>query len=170
MERAAPGLPASPPLPFACAVYSTKREVAWVGYKANVTETCDAHRLHLLTHVETTPATESDVAALTPIHGDLATKALLPAQHLVDAGYPDADHLVTSRDTYGVDLLGPVHADSSWQARAGQGFDLTAFTVDFTVDWPARAVTCPQGQTSQSWKPTHDRGGNPAIHVARLDA
>ena len=142
--------------------YSTKRAFVWVGYKAHVTETCDAHRPHLLTHVETAPATESDVAALTPIHRALATKALLPAQHLVDSGYPDADHLVTSRDTYGVDLLGPVHADSSWQARVGQGFDLAAFTVD----WRARSVTCPQGQTSVAWKPTHDRNGIPAIHVA----
>ena len=142
--------------------YSTKRAFVWVGYKAHVTETCDARRPHLLTHVETTPATESDVAALTPIHRALATKALLPAQHLVDAGYPDADHLVTSRDAFGVDLLGPVHADSSWQARAGEGFDLAAFTVD----WRARSVTCPQGQTSVAWKPTHDRNGIPAIHVA----
>jgi transposase len=141
--------------------YSTKRAFVWVGYKAHVTETCDARRPHLLTHVETAPATESDVAALTPIHRALATKALLPAQHLVDAGYPTADHLVTSRATYGVDLLGPVHATGSWQARAGQGFDLPAFTID----WDARTVTCPQGQTSQAWKPTHDRGGNPAIHV-----
>jgi transposase len=141
--------------------YSTKRAFAWVGYKVHVTETCDAPRPHLITHVETAPATESDVAALPPVHRALATKALLPAQHLVDAGYPTAAQLVTSRDTYGVDLLGPVHATGSWQARAGQGFDLGAFTID----WAARTVTCPQGQTSQAWKPTRDQGGNPAIHV-----
>jgi transposase len=112
--------------------------------------------------VETAPATESDVAAVAPIHRGLAAKALLPAQHLVDAGYPDADHLVTSRTGYGVDLLGPVHADSSWQARAAAGFDLTAFAID----WGARTVTCPQGKTSQEWKPAQDRHGNPTIHVA----
>ena len=112
--------------------------------------------------METAPATESDVATVAPIHRGLAAKALLPAQHLVDAGYPDADHLVTSRTEYGVDLLGPVHADSSWQARAAAGFDLTAFAID----WGARPVTCPQGKTSQEGRPAQDRHGNPTLHVA----
>lgn len=147
--------------------YSTKRDTVWVGYKVHVTETCDAPRPHLVTHVETVPATTSDVEALTPIHRALATRALLPLQHLVDAGYPDAKQLVTSRDTYSVEVLGPVHADGSWQARAAEGFNLPAFTID----WDAHTARCPQGRFSQQWKDTHDRNGNPAIHVtfARAD-
>jgi len=42
--------------------YATKRSVAWVGYKAHLTETCDEDSPHLITHVETTAATVQDVA------------------------------------------------------------------------------------------------------------
>jgi len=40
--------------------YSTKREVHWVGYKAHLTETCEADRPHLIVNVATTPATTPD--------------------------------------------------------------------------------------------------------------
>ena len=42
--------------------YSTKREAGWVGYKVQLTETCDAACVgpHLITDVETTPATTPD--------------------------------------------------------------------------------------------------------------
>jgi transposase len=60
-----------------------------------------------------------------------------------------------------VDLMGPVRTDVSWQARAGQGDDVSGFTVD----WEGRTVTCPQGHTSATWHPGHDRWGNAVIHV-----
>jgi len=34
--------------------------------------------------------------------------------------------------------------DSSWQAKAGKGFDL----AHFSIDWDKQQATCPQGQTS----------------------
>jgi transposase len=37
--------------------YATKRETHWTGYKVHLTETCDAASPHLITNVETTPAT-----------------------------------------------------------------------------------------------------------------
>jgi hypothetical protein len=37
-------------------------------------------------------------------------------------------------------------ADTSPQARAGEGFDRSGFTID----WHAQAVTCPQRQASAS--------------------
>lgn len=37
--------------------YSIKRDTTWSGYKVHFTETCDADSPHLITHVETTPAT-----------------------------------------------------------------------------------------------------------------
>jgi transposase len=40
--------------------YSLKRGMAWVGYKAHMTETCDDETPHVITHVETTPATKPD--------------------------------------------------------------------------------------------------------------
>jgi transposase len=88
--------------------YSQKRQTTWTGYKAHLTETCET-ALHVITHVETTPATCPDSAATLPIHEALAAKTLLPQQHLVDVGYVDADALVTCRKTYGVDLVGPCY-------------------------------------------------------------
>lgn len=141
--------------------YSLKRTTAWTGYKVHLTETCDDERPHLITHVETTPATTPDWHAPPILHAALAQKGLLPAEHLLDAGYVDTDTLVRSRTDYQVELIGPVPPDNSWQARAGQGFDIACFTVD----WEAQQVTCPQGQTSRKWSETHDRRGNPIINI-----
>ena len=79
-----------------------------------------------------------------PMHEVLATKALLPTTRLVDAGYIDATLLVSSSQEYQIDLVGPVRTDVSWHALAGQGYDISAFTVD----WEAQTVTCPAGHTS----------------------
>ncbi len=52
--------------------YGTKRTTSWVGYKVHLTESCDEDSPHLVTHVETTTATTSDVSRVTPIHDALA--------------------------------------------------------------------------------------------------
>lgn len=77
--------------------YGTKRTTSWVGYKVHVSETCDTDAPHLITHVETTSATTSDISRVTPIHQALAVKQLLPRQHLVDSAYVSADELVASQ-------------------------------------------------------------------------
>ena len=96
---------------------SIKRSTVWTGYKVHVTETCDEELPHLLIHVETTPATTQDTEMIPTIHRELAGKDLLPGQHTVDTGYVDGPHLVTSQRDYGIDLLGPVTIDPSWQSR-----------------------------------------------------
>src|SRR5215510_4736869 len=63
-----------------------KRGMAWIGYKVPVTETCDDDTPHVITHVETTPATTPDDQMLDTIHAALAEQALLPREHLVDCG------------------------------------------------------------------------------------
>jgi transposase len=92
---------------------------------------------------------------------------LLPAEHLLDAGYVDAGQIVTSQDQHGIEIVGPVLADTSWQARGGQGFDVACFTID----WDHQTVTCPCGQVSRTWAEQHDAYGNPKIYVrfARAD-
>ena len=90
--------------------FSIKRETKWTGYKVHLTEVCDPDAPHLITHVETTPATTQDVERLAPIHAALAAKALLPREHLVDTGYVDAEGLVRSETDYGVRVIGPAHA------------------------------------------------------------
>ena len=141
--------------------YGNKRTTTWTGYKVHLTETCAPYAPHLITHVETTSASMTDVTLMAPIHEALAAKALLPSTHLVDAGYFDATLLVSSPQEHQVDLVGPVRTDVSWQARAGQGYEISAFTVD----WEAQTVTCPAGHTSVTWHPRHDRWGNAVIHV-----
>ncbi len=141
--------------------FSVKRDITWTGYKAHVTETCDPDAPHLIVNIETTPSTTSDVELTADIHAALAAKDLLPSEHIVDAGYIDADLLVTSGPDYGIGLVGPVHADNSWQAAAQQGYD----AGQFAIAWDAQHVTCPQGTRSKRWKPTHDRHGNPVVYI-----
>jgi transposase len=141
--------------------YSRKRQTTWTGYKVHLTESCDDDLPHIITHVETTPATEPDCQTLPKIHQALDEKALLPAEHLVDAGYVAIAHVVTSQQTYAMDLCGPMRPDSSWQARQQTGYDI----AHFVVDWQAETVTCPQGHTSHVWSPTTNQAGDAAITV-----
>jgi transposase len=142
--------------------YGTKRTTSWVGYKVHVSETCDPDAPHLITHVETTSATTSDISRVTPIHQALAAKQLLPRQHLVDSAYVSADELVASRAIHGVDLLGPIQGNGWWQAKADQGYDLDSFEID----WRAQTATCPQGKTSIRWNPTRTPHGQDTIAIA----
>jgi hypothetical protein len=104
--------------------------------------------------VATTDASVPDVVMTEPIHEALARRNLLPGEHYVDSGYPSADLLVSSLARFGSALVTPMLADTSPQARAAEGFDRTAFTVD----WDTQQVTCPQGQVNDSWSPAAQRG------------
>jgi transposase len=135
------------------AAAGTKRSTHWIGYKVHVTETCDEDLPRLLTQVTTTIAPIPDRHALPETHARLAQRNVLPAQHLVDAGYVDAEALVTSQRTYQVELVGPTAKDYRWQARAHNGYAL----ADFAIDWERKLARCPQGQISSSWTPTWTR-------------
>jgi transposase len=131
--------------------YSTKSGIEWVGYKVHFTETCDHERApHLITNVETTPATTPDDNMLAPVHESLQKRDLLPAEHWVDKGYTDAKTLVDSKQKYGVEIVGPVAEDPSWQARSAEGFDKS----QFQVDGERKVATCPAGKQSVSWLPS----------------
>ena len=146
---------------------SAKRETIWLGYKMHLTETCDADGLHLITHVETTEATTPDVGMTDTIHTALERKALLPSEHLQDAGYIEADAIVNAKAQHSVDTCGPVHPDTGWQAAEHTGYDLSRFTFD----WQQRIATCPQGHTSHTWCPIKNTHGLDAIEIrfARAD-
>jgi transposase len=159
------GLIASPYDPEAR--YSTKRGTAWVGYKVQLTESCDPDLPSLIVNVETTPATTPDDNILAIVHASLAKRDLLPSEHLVDKGYTDSDVLVDGQRRFGVEVVGPVADDPSWQAREGKGFDKAAFLVD----WERRVVTCPAGKRSISWLPsTYPKSGMAfEVRFARKD-
>ena len=92
--------------------FSIKREILWAGYKVHLTETCDEEQPHLITHVETTPATTYDGAVTETIHAALEAKALLPEEHVVDSGYLNAEVLVSAEQRQKVTLIGPVAQDT----------------------------------------------------------
>jgi transposase len=141
--------------------YSQKRTTSWVGYKVHLSESCDAKLPHLITNVETTSATTADDAVTPVIHAALEQRNLLPAVHLVDTGFIDAELLVDSEREYGVDLLGPVRGNYHRQAQEGQGFA----AQDFTIDWASLQATCPVGNTSISWTPAIDKRTNAVIKI-----
>jgi len=130
-----------------------KRSTYWIGYKAHFSEACDEDLPRLITQVTTTIAPTSDRQALPDIHAVLEQRDLLPEQHIVDAGYTDAEALVASQATYQVELVGPTAKDYRWQAREQNGYALP----DFSIDWEHEQAQCPQGQMSSSWTPTWTR-------------
>src|SRR3954449_4492694 len=145
-------------------------ELFWHGYKVHLTETCGdpatdgeatggegsggAKRPNLIIGVPTTDATVPDAKVTEPIHAALADRALLPAEHPVDAGYPSAAGVLEAARRWGITLVSPLGSDHSHQARAGAGYDRAAFGIDFD----AQRATCPQGQTSARWHPVTQRG------------
>jgi transposase len=142
-----------------------KRTTVWVGYKVHLTETCDADRPQVITSVVTTPGTTNDCMATPDIHTGLNRRNLLPKEHLMDAGYVDSQTIVAGRDLHQIDVVGPVPSPPDWQAKAGQGFDI----AHFTIDWEQQRVTCPQGQLSTKWSHAQDMRGNPIINARFSD-
>ena len=140
---------------------SMKRQMAWVGYKVHVTEACDDDAAHLVTHVETCPSMRPDMASTAEIHARLAGKGLLPSEHFVDSAYVDAGLLAGSQRDHGISLEGPVRGIPDRQARAGSGYGLP----HFAVDWDRERATCPQGKTSVSWRLVRGGDGAPRIHA-----
>ena len=139
-----------------------KRETTWLGYKVHLTETCaletteqaqEPVRPQLITDVQTTVANVQDVELTQVIQEDLAHHDLVPDEQIVDTGYVDAELLVSSQQSYGIRLVGPVLADNSWQAKANKGFDV----AHFQLDWQAELATCPQGQSSARWSLAGER-------------
>jgi transposase len=141
--------------------FGIKRTTSWTGDKVHVTETCDRAQIHLITHVDTTPAAVDDAARTAAMHDALAGKGLPPREHLVDAGDVDGALLVSRRVEHGSDLVGPVRPHGSWQAKTAGADDLAAFTVA----WAAQRVVCPQGHVTTAWVSHEDRWGNPVIRA-----
>ncbi len=167
--------------------WGAKRQESWLGYKLHVTETCDdpppcccrpapaaragcrghqegcAHLTapNLITNVATTDATVADNQMTAVIDDDLAAKNLAPGRHYEDSGYLSAALVVSEAARYGIALIGPLLADTSAQARAGNGYA----RADFTIDYGTRTATCPQGKTAASWSPCTQRGKDTIVAI-----
>ena len=151
-------------------------ELFWCGYKVHLTETCDdnsggapvgarTRTPNLITDVVTTASTAPDVTATAGIQQRLTERQVKPGEHYLDSGYPSAD-LVTAAAHEGIAMITPLLADHSRQARAAEGFDKSAFRID----WTARQVRCPEGRTSTGWYPVQQHGHDAiVIEFARSD-
>src|SRR6266566_1370777 len=110
-----------------------KRETTWFGYKVHLTETCA---------LETTE--DAQVGAMPQLIVEVQTTV---------ANVQDVELTASSQQKHGIRLVGPVLSDNSWQAKAGKGFDL----AQFQLDWQNQQATCPQGQTSARWSQAGER-------------
>ncbi len=126
--------------------FSTKRDLSWTGYKVHLSETCDEELPSIITNVLTTVATTQDVSCTDDIQKALQANDLLPARHLVDTGYIDAQLVIESSRKYGIELFGPMRLNPSWQAREG-GIDAS----QFQIDWDHQQARCPMGKQSAYW-------------------
>jgi len=140
--------------------FRVKAGTEWTGYMVHLTEACDAGAPRLVLHVDTTPANIHEAMRTEAIHAALAAKGLVPAEHLVDAAYVSAEHLVAARERYGIDLIGPARPVQNWQTKEEGAFLVT----DFAVDWERRRVRCPEGHDSTGWGEYRDTAsGRPYI-------
>jgi hypothetical protein len=141
--------------------YRSKSGMHWTGYAAVLTETCDADRPHLITHVATTTAAVHEVNCTATIQVALVGLGLPPGEHLVDAGFVTAELLVSSGDEHGIRLIGPPRKDPSWQHRTEGAYGIDAFAID----WDGEQVRCPQDHVSVSWKQYTEPGRAPHVSV-----
>ena len=139
--------------------FSSKRGQGWIGYKVQVTETCDADRPHLIVDLEATGALDNDAPQLPEIQQRLQARDLLPAEQQVDQGYMSGEHLVKSAQL-GINLLGIPLADTQAPADFRQ--------TDFSIDVPARQAVCPAGHVNQVWSEKQNPQGEPPQLLIRF--
>lgn len=170
-KEAGPGLP--PSSRVVVSPYDTSARyarhghiISWKGFAAHLTETCAPDGPNVITDVATTAATTHDSQVLPGIHTRLGRRGLLPAEHLVDAGYTSLPHLEQAARENQVTVTGPLPANPTRQHRQAKGFARD----DFHIDYDLQQVTCPQGQVSAGWHgpyPTSSPTAAPLI-VARF--
>jgi transposase len=131
------------------------------------TETCERRQLSLIIHVHTTPATVHDSQCTALIQTALSERKLLPREHIVDAGYIDAELLVDSAQEHGIRLVGPTRPKAGWQTKVPGAYS----NDQFTVDWERQQVRCPQGKWSLPWRERRDPSRDPwfAAHFRTQD-
>jgi hypothetical protein len=137
--------------------YATKRGQSWIGYKAQVTESCDDDLPHLIVDLAVSGALDNDSPQLPHIQARLQAQGTLPAEQWVDQGYMSGEHLVKSAEQ-GIDLVGVPLDDTQGPPGFRQG--------DFQIDEAAQQATCPAGQKSVLWtEKALAEGEPPAIQI-----
>ena len=158
--------------------YSVKREHGWAGYKVHFSETCDSG----VDHTGRGPAEPDherdhhggDGRGRVDDHTDppgswrrrICSRGGIcwtPATRRRTCSSPRCG-------TSACRLVTPLLADQSAQAKAGAGYDRTAFTID----WDQQQATCPQGAVSAirgaraGKRGRHHRGHVPDLGVSAV--
>ena len=141
--------------------YAIKRGKDWLGYKMQVTETCEADLPHLIVDLEPTGALDNDAPELPAIQARLEACELLPSEQQVDQGYMSAANLVDSA-AQGITLMGTPLDDTQGVAGFRQ--------ADFQIEVVAQQATCPAGQTSTLWSVRTPEAGRPPGIQVRFEA
>jgi transposase len=122
--------------------FGQKRGQPWLGYKAQVSETCDDQAPHLVVDLEATSALANDSPQLPAIQARLLGQGLCPQEHYVDQGYMSGANLAASARA-GIRLVGVPLEDTARPPGLRQ--------ADFAIDEAAHTATCPAGQPSRVW-------------------
>ena len=125
--------------------FGKKRGKPWIGYKLQVSETCDDDQPHLVVDLDPTGALDNDSPELPKIQARLADQDILPQEQYLDQGYMSGEHLVHSA-RQGITLMGVPLDDTQGPDGFRQG--------DFVIDEAARQATCPAGKLSRVWRKT----------------
>lgn len=133
--------------------WATKQGHAWGGYKLHLTEKATEDAPLLITDLDIVTAAVHDSQAVAPIQQRLQMGELLPETHLADAGYVNGLTIQSSLG-HGVNLLGPISADTFGTARKDTILPPEAFTVDVEN----QQATCPGGYAARLWS-LHERSG-----------
>ena len=93
--------------------YGVKRGHGWTGYKAHLTEACEPD-MPAPDHERGDHRCDCGRCRDDPGHPPAARPPpLVPAEHVVDAGYASARNILAACDDHGITLLGPVGADTT---------------------------------------------------------
>jgi transposase len=141
--------------------YAKKRGQSWIGYKMQVTESCDEDQPHLIVDLEPTGATDNDSPELAHIQARLQKQGTPPGEQYVDQGYMSGENLVKS-GALGIRLMGVPLDDT----KNAPGFR----QVDFRIDEEKQQAICPAGQTSAVWSQRPSHGGEPPAIQIRFEA
>jgi transposase len=116
----------------------------------------------VITHVASVPAPAPEERMPLVIEEQLRQQDLLPAEHLMDAGYITAETLVQAQEQFGVEIVGPTRAGATWEAGISKGgYPASAFAID----WEHHQATCPQGKISRTWSQELDCNGHPMMTI-----
>ena len=132
------------------------------GYEVQVAETVgNGEKPELLTHVQDTPACQSDEAATVPTVEALAERKIQPQELITDTNYASAANVIECEQR-GTEVVAPVRGPAAETPKDNQ-----KTLADFTVaEKAAQPVLCPAGHAPESVE--QQENGNISATFPRL--